>query len=455
MPQIIPPSPIDAPFGSYGWADWYEKVRRAINNATSTITVAQGGTGITSYTTGDILYASATNVLSKLPVGANGRVLTVAAGLPSWAPSATTAGGGIPTSGRLTLSSGIPVTQNDVIGATNIYFTPYNGNQKQLWDGSAWTSYTFTETTLALGVLVSATNYDIYAYQSASVLTLDTPLAWRNSGQAITGATTATPIVITTGSAHGLSTGDEAYVNSVLGLNANGLWTVTVLTATTFSLDTSVGVGAYTAATGWFNARVGTTKPSLQDGRYCKTGDKTRLYLGTFRTTSTTTTEDSQRGEVSQTGGKRFLWNYYNRVLRSASVFDGTNTWAYNTGTVRQANAAAGNKVEFVTGIAEDSLQASVTATVFNGATVGSDNAAPGIDLTTQMFGQIGGGLNNSATQIYSSFNSIYRGPICAGYHTIYWNEKGSSAGTNTWIGDNGGTGFDGANSGLSISITA
>lgn len=33
MADILPPSPIDAPFGAYGWVDWYKKVRDAINNA--------------------------------------------------------------------------------------------------------------------------------------------------------------------------------------------------------------------------------------------------------------------------------------------------------------------------------------------------------------------------------------------------------------------------------------
>ena len=44
----------------------------------------QGGTGLTSYTTGQTLYASATNVLSKLSIGSTGQVLTVSGGLPTW-----------------------------------------------------------------------------------------------------------------------------------------------------------------------------------------------------------------------------------------------------------------------------------------------------------------------------------------------------------------------------------
>lgn len=49
---------------------------------------ANGGTGFATYTTGDFLYASATNVLSKLGIGSTGQVLTVAAGVPSWSSSA-------------------------------------------------------------------------------------------------------------------------------------------------------------------------------------------------------------------------------------------------------------------------------------------------------------------------------------------------------------------------------
>lgn len=89
MSQIIPPSPVDSPFGSYNWDDWYEKVRRAINNATGTIPTTQGGTGFTSYSAGDILYGTAGNILAKLPIGSNGKILTVVGGLPVW----QTAGG--------------------------------------------------------------------------------------------------------------------------------------------------------------------------------------------------------------------------------------------------------------------------------------------------------------------------------------------------------------------------
>jgi hypothetical protein len=55
----------------------------------SALPPVNGGTGITSYTTGDILYASATNVLSKRAIGTTGQVLTVSGGVPVWASSSS------------------------------------------------------------------------------------------------------------------------------------------------------------------------------------------------------------------------------------------------------------------------------------------------------------------------------------------------------------------------------
>ena len=46
-----------------------------------------GGTGIITYTTGDLLYSSAANTLSKRAIGSSYQVLTVDNGVPVWAPA--------------------------------------------------------------------------------------------------------------------------------------------------------------------------------------------------------------------------------------------------------------------------------------------------------------------------------------------------------------------------------
>lgn len=61
----------------------------------------------------------------------------------------------------------------------------------------------------------------------------------------VTNATNATPIAVTV-TAHGYSTGDTITVQSVTGNTAaNGLWAITQIDANTFSLNGSVGNGAY------------------------------------------------------------------------------------------------------------------------------------------------------------------------------------------------------------------
>lgn len=73
----------------------------------------------------------------------------------------------------------------------------------------------------------------------------------------ITGATNASPIVITI-TAHGYETGDQVTITGVLGNTAaNGNWTITVLTANTFSLDGSTGNGSYTSGGTCESRRIG------------------------------------------------------------------------------------------------------------------------------------------------------------------------------------------------------
>lgn len=87
-----------------------------------TLPVANGGTNITSYTTGDIIYASSSSVLAKLPVGTNGQVLTLSGGLPTWQTGGG-GGSGTVTSVSMTVPSifnisGSPITTSGTLGVT-------------------------------------------------------------------------------------------------------------------------------------------------------------------------------------------------------------------------------------------------------------------------------------------------------------------------------------------------
>lgn len=64
----------------------------------------------------------------------------------------------------------------------------------------------------------------------------------------ISGATNASPIVITTSTDHNINTGDTVEIKGVRGNSAaNGNWTATKVSNTTLSLDDSTGSGSYTS----------------------------------------------------------------------------------------------------------------------------------------------------------------------------------------------------------------
>lgn len=81
--------------------------------------------------------------------------------------------------GRLTLTSGTPVTTSDIVAATSIFYALQNGNVIALFDGTGWSQVTFAETTLSLSGLAANTNYDIWGRINAGALALDAT-AWTN-----------------------------------------------------------------------------------------------------------------------------------------------------------------------------------------------------------------------------------------------------------------------------------
>ncbi len=79
-----------------------------------TLNEVSGGTGQSTYTTGDILYASASNTLAKLAIGSTGQVLKVAGGIPSWAADSNTGltSVGITETGDALTITNTPLTAN-------------------------------------------------------------------------------------------------------------------------------------------------------------------------------------------------------------------------------------------------------------------------------------------------------------------------------------------------------
>jgi hypothetical protein len=284
--------------------------------------------------------------------------------------------------GRLTLTSGTPVTSSDVTSATTIYYTPYLHNNVWLYTAGVWTHYTFSEITIALGTLTAGSIYDIFLYDSSGVVTAKIGPAWSpGNGTRGTGAGTTE-----------LAQQDGTWVNNV----------------------------------------------AISGGPGAKNG----LYVGSFYTISTTATADSGGDAgTSQVGGQRYLNNMYHRVPGTLKVRDTSDSWSYTTGVVRSANGAAGNMVSFIITQPQGGEYVEVhVQSTWNGANTVTRGASIGIGLdssatfTGTVTAAIANPSSNGFTLILTAF---YAGFPTLGYRELNWNESGSD-GSGTFYGDNG-----------------
>ncbi len=102
--------------------------------------------------------------------------------------------------GRLTLETGVPISSSNQTAKSTLYYTPYSGNRIDLWDGSTWRPFLFTETSLSL-ILTNGKNYDVFGFINTGTDTLNLELstAWTTDTARATALTTQDGILVKSG----------------------------------------------------------------------------------------------------------------------------------------------------------------------------------------------------------------------------------------------------------------
>ena len=201
----------------------------------SPLATSSGGTGISTYAVGDLLYVNGSGILARLPVGSTGQVVKVSGGVPAWGSDSQGSGG---ASAFATTSDELRIVESDttdvfILGGTA---TSTTGNIFEVIGTSlfrnALTSYgtvsapafSATSTTASSFIQASTTRLSIFdkayfggsatsTFDSTGALTLATDLAVTEGG---TGASTLTGLLQGNGTGAFTALTDSSTVGQIL-----------------------------------------------------------------------------------------------------------------------------------------------------------------------------------------------------------------------------------------------
>jgi hypothetical protein len=161
------------------------------NQITGLLPVTKGGTGLISYTAGDILYATGNTTLAKLAGGTanNGKVLTIVSGLPSWQTAPTGFTNPLTATGDILYRSASSAADRLQIGSQG-QFLRVSSSLLPVWE----TVNLLTNPMNSLGDMIIGGASGVPTVLDGSTATAGHVLTYTNSGpvwQAATGGVTS------------------------------------------------------------------------------------------------------------------------------------------------------------------------------------------------------------------------------------------------------------------------
>jgi hypothetical protein len=366
-------------------------------------------------------------------------VLYAAASYPSSTKSFTTK-----TSGQTIASSHINEIQDEIVAIENGLLTGLAHVLKPLTDatydlgasGKQWKNLYLSGSLIVGGSTVSLTP-DLSTCGLRLSLTTATPYTTSD-------VTAATTVFVTPVKGGQCAFYDGSATWTML-TNAEASISVPGTTATIYDVWCRNNSGTIACdTTAWTNDTTRATALTTQNNVYVKTGDTTRRYIGSFRTTTVS-------GQTEDSVTKRYVYSYYNRADRELKRTETNNTWTHNSATIREANGSTSNQVEVVVGVNEDPVDLSVSATWADPTSSQAVFVGIGLDSTTTFAAdQILSGVTLTGNNGGMS-SSRYRGYAGVGKHVYSWNETVVNSGTAVTFYSNATTTVNGLTIGAAV----
>lgn len=372
---------------------------------------------------------------------------------------------GLEDGGRLTLTSGSPVTTSDVTAATAIYLTPMRHDRYGLYDGVAWRTLQLAEMTLTLdsntahsGYHAMSAAFDVFLAYNSGTPVIGTGPMWALAATvtmtiASPGVVTATahgrgvftPVILSTTGAlpTGLVAGTTYYVvnpatdtfqlaatpgGAAINTSGSQSGTHTARMGGAFGTSISRGTGAGSTELEWFEGRrVNKYAMTIRNGSNTYAiGAREGHWRGSFLTSADGQTEDSTR--------KRYLSNAYNAEWRMLRGIEAGTTWGYDTGAYRLMNNNGNNTVNFFSGWPGRRLRLDAAMRRTLSGSAGVTGCGIGVDaLTANVTGAVQGVCNlvgevnlSAHYDDYAPLGFHYASPLELGSATTTWASYGA-----------------------------
>jgi hypothetical protein len=331
-----------------------------------TLITTNGGTGLSSYTAGDITFYTAGTALSKLAIGASTFILTSTGTAPQWSDPA---GISVNTATNVAGGGANQIVFNTASGTTSFITAPTVASTYLEWSGSA-----FQWSANPLGTVTSV---DV----SGGTTGLTT------SGGPVTTSGTIT-LAGTLAVANG-GTGQTSYINGelLIGNTTGNTLTKATLTAGT-GITVTNGTGSITidainnGTVTSVDASGGTTGMSFSGGPITTSG--TLTLAGTLAVANGGT------GQTSYADGELLIGNSSGNTLSKATLTAGSNITITNgNGSITIASTAAGGTVTSVdvsggtTGLTTSGGPVTTSGTITIAGTLITSNGGTGLTSYT------------------------------------------------------------------------